>query len=167
MPDLDSRLMNRDTLEEGDEQRQAGGQLKAQREAMKRQKKQEEQERESQEQEAGTSLREQAQKQVRASRRRKKAQLKQKPWRQEAPFGLRIAIGIKETIDFLTLGLLSPITNFIMMIYIVILALTGSQSLRRYLKKRIVLPLILEFFPFLSALPWYFIFVFGAKLRVD
>ena len=73
MPDLDSRLMNRDTLEEGDEQRQAGGQLKAQREAMKRQKKQEEQERESQEQEAGTSLREQAQKQVRASRRRKKA----------------------------------------------------------------------------------------------
>ena len=47
MPDLDSRLMNRDTLEEGDEQRQAGGQLKAQREAMKRQKKQEEQERES------------------------------------------------------------------------------------------------------------------------
>jgi len=54
-----------------------------------------------------------------------------------------------------------------MAIYVGIMFLIGDEELRNFLRKRILLPMILEFIPIISAMPWYVIFVFGGKLRAD
>ncbi|MCD4694131.1 hypothetical protein K8R62_02110 [bacterium] len=164
MSQIDNKLIDRNTLGSRKEQDEASQELK-------RQKRQREflntgsipgsdrdQAREEKKAKHGFLKRQKA---------RKIAQKKVRPWRKDAPFGLKIAVGVKEVIDFLTLGFFSPLTNFIMAIYIGVMFLIGDEELKNFLKKRIFLPMVLEFIPIVSIMPWYVMFVFGAKLKTD
>ena len=158
MSQIDNKLIDRNTLNSREEQEEAGRALK---------KQQRQRELLNTGVVPGSDKREQARDDkkernnlLKLKKKRDIAQTKVRPWRKEAPFGLKIAVGMKETIDFMSAGFISPLTNFIMVIYIGMMFLIGDEELRYFLKKRILLPMILESIPIVSIMPWYVMFIF-------